>query len=212
MKLKACVLVFDGLADWEPAHALCEIRKSGKYDVVAVGFSGNPVTTMGGLRVLPDITLDALNPAEVAIFILPGGDMWEQNSNKEIIGVLRQFHLAEVPIAAICGATLEVARAKLTHNVRHTSNAKDYLKEMVGDYSDEDFYVDELAVSDNNIITASGLGSVEFGREIIKQLNIYSEADTKVWFEMFKHGVYPASEAVEQQLAADSAQFASQQS
>jgi hypothetical protein len=39
------------------------------------------------------------------------------------------------------------------------------------------------------------LGSVEFGREIIKQLNLYSEAETKVWFEMFKHGVYPANEA-----------------
>ncbi|HVF26635.1 MAG TPA: DJ-1/PfpI family protein, partial [Pyrinomonadaceae bacterium] len=172
--------------------ALCEIRRSGKYDVVAVGFSDDPVTTMGGLRVLPDITLDAVNPAEAAIFILPGGDMWEQKSSEEVIGVLRQLHSAEVPIAAICGATLEVARAKLTRNVRHTSNAKDYLKEFVGDYGDEEFYVDELAVSDNNIITASGLGGVEFGREIIRRLNIYSEADTKVWFEMFKHGVYPS--------------------
>lgn len=35
-------------------------------------------------------------------------------------------------------------------------------------------------------ITASGLASVEFGQEIIKQLNIYSEADTTAWFEMFK--------------------------
>ncbi|HVF86932.1 MAG TPA: type 1 glutamine amidotransferase family protein [Pyrinomonadaceae bacterium] len=192
MRRKSYVLVFDGLADWEPAHALCEICKSGKYDVVAVGFSDDPVTTMGGLRVLPDITLDAVNPADAAIFIMPGGDMWEQKSNEEVISVLRQLHSAGVPIAAICGATLEVARAKLTRNVRHTSNAKVYLKELVGGYGDEEFYVDELAVSDNNIITASGLGGVEFGREIIRQLDIYSEADTKVWFEMFKHGVYPS--------------------
>jgi hypothetical protein len=26
-------------------------------------------------------------------------------------------------------------------------------------------------------------------------LNLYNEADTRTWFEMFKHGVYPASEA-----------------
>ena len=42
MKRKAFVLVFDGLADWEPAHALCEINKSGKFAVVTVGFSDDP--------------------------------------------------------------------------------------------------------------------------------------------------------------------------
>lgn len=203
MKRKAYILVFDGLADWEPTHALCEINKSGNFDVVAVGFADRPVTTMGGLRVLPDITLDGMNPAEAAIFILPGGDMWEQKSDEKLTNVLRQLHDAEVPVAAICGATLEIARAKLTRGCRHTSNAKEYLKAMVADYTDEKLYVDELAVTDNRIITASGLGSVEFGREIIKQLKIYSEADTEVWFEMFKHGVFPASEAVEQSVAAD---------
>ena len=156
---------------------------------------------MGGLRLLPDITLDAVNPADAAIFILPGGDMWEQKSYETITRVLRQLHQAEVPVAAICGATLAIARAQLTHQVRHTSNGKAYLKAMVEDYTDEKFYVDELAVNDNKIITASGLGSVEFGREIIKQLNIYSEADTKIWFEMFKHGVFPASESVEQSVS-----------
>jgi len=39
MKPKAYFLVFDGLADWELAHALCEINKSGKFEVVSVGFS-----------------------------------------------------------------------------------------------------------------------------------------------------------------------------
>jgi hypothetical protein len=88
-----------------------------------------------------------------------------------------------------------MARAGLTRDIRHTSNSKDYLKTIVADYSDEGFYVDELAVTDRNIITASGLGCVEFAREVIRQLNIYSEADTQIWFAMFKHGVYPASEA-----------------
>ena len=39
MKQTVHVLVFDGLADWEPAHALCELRRSGKFDVRSVGFS-----------------------------------------------------------------------------------------------------------------------------------------------------------------------------
>jgi putative intracellular protease/amidase len=195
MKPKAYSLVFDGLADWELAHALCEINKSGKFEVVSVGFSDKPVTTMGGLVVSPNITLDEVTPADAAIFMMPGGDMWEGESHENLKTLLRRLHAERVPIGAICGATLEIARAGLTRNVRHTSNSKDYLKTMVADYSDENFYVDDLAVTDQNIITASGLGCVEFAREVIKQLNIYTDADARTWFEMFKHGVYPASDA-----------------
>lgn len=196
MRPKAYFLVFDGLADWELAYALCEINKSAKFEVVSVGFSEEPVITMGGLKLRPDITLDEVTSGEACIFMLPGGDMWEQESHENLKLLLHQFHAANIPIGAICGATLEIARAGLTRNIRHTSNSKDYLKAVVADYGDDDFYVDELAVADKNIITASGLGSIEFAREVIKELKLYDEADTQLWFEMFKHGVLPASEAV----------------
>jgi len=195
MKPKAYLLIFDGMADWEAAHAMCEINKSGKYEVVTVGFSAAPVSTMGGLEITPEATIKDVNPDEACILIMPGGDMWEQNTDGGITHLLRRLSARQVPIGAICGATLAIARAGLTHKRRHTSNAKEYLKTMVPEYEDEGFYADELAVTDQKIITASGLGSVEFGREVIRALDIYSEADTEVWFEMFKHGVYPMTEA-----------------
>jgi putative intracellular protease/amidase len=191
MKSTAYLLIFDGLADWEPAHALCEINKSGKFAVVTAGFSRAPISTMAGLKLTPDVTVDNLNPV-ASIFILPGGDMWEKESGPRLEMLLRQLHDNRVPIAAICGATLEIARAGLTRGVRHTSNAKEFLQARVPDYKDGDCYVDQMAVEDKGIITASGLGSVEFAREVIKQLHLYSEADTQLWFEMFKHGVMPA--------------------
>jgi putative intracellular protease/amidase len=196
MKTKAYFLVFDGLADWELAHALCEINKSEKFEVVSVGFAKEHVTTMGGLKLRPDITLDEVTSSEARIFMLPGGDMWEVESHENLKTLLRQLHADNILIGAICGATLEIARAGLTRNIRHTSNAKDFLKMIVTDYGDDDFYVDDMAVTDENIITASGLGCVEFAREVIKQLQIYNEADTQLWFDMFKHGVLPASDAV----------------
>jgi putative intracellular protease/amidase len=115
----------------------------------------------------------------------------ERKSDEKLIALLHKLRAAGVPIAAICAATLEIAGAKLTGSLRQTSNSPDYLKTTVAYYGDEDFYVDELAVTDNDLIKASGLGSVEFAREIIKGLGIYNEADTKVWFEMFKHGIFP---------------------
>jgi len=192
MRLKTCILVFDGLADWEPALALCEINKSGKFDVITVGFSDRPITTMGGYKVSPDLTLDTINPDEVAIFIMPGGEMWEQGPNEDLIKLLHQFHAKGTIIAAICGATLETARAGLMQGILHTSNSKGYLKAMLPDYRDDDFYVDKLAISDKNLITASGLGSVEFACEIVRLLNIYSREETQELYEMFKHSVIPA--------------------
>ena len=71
------VLVFDGFADWEPAFALAELRRSGGLGVVTLAFGEAPVRSMGGLRVLPDRPLKWLDPATVRLLILPGGDMWE---------------------------------------------------------------------------------------------------------------------------------------
>jgi len=192
LKPKAYLLVFDGLADWEPAHAFCEIRKSGKFEVVTVGFSPDDVTTMAGLRIVPDVTIEHVSLASAAFFMLPGGDMWQDRPPASIGPLLHRLHDHNILIGAICAATLEIARAGLTHRVRHTSNSKEYLKSMVPRYQDEAFYVDELAVTDCNIITASGLGSVEFAREVAQRLELFNKDDLKIWFDMFKRGVVPA--------------------
>ena len=192
MKKTVYLFVFDGLADWEPAHALCELRRSRKFDVLTVGFGHQTITTMGGLKVTPDLSLDEVNPKDSSLLLLPGGDMWEQQSQPGVQSVLRNFHDQRVAIAAICGATLEIARAGLTNQCRHTSNALSYLKSMVPDYRDEALYMDELAVSDRGIVTASGLGSVEFAREIFRLLNVYDDKDLRTWYDMFKHGLMPA--------------------
>lgn len=191
MKSKAYLFIFDGLADWEPAYALCEINKSGRFEVVTVGLSETAITTMGGLSITPQITLDRLDPSDVGLLILPGGDLWQEQTFESLKILLRQLHANQVLIGAICAATLEIARAGLTRNIRHTSNSKEYLKAMVPEYLDDDHYVSALAVRDNRVITASGLGSIEFAREVIIELSLYSETETQMWFEMFKHGRLP---------------------
>ena len=190
MKEKVYVLVFDGLADWEPSFALTEINKSGKYDVVSVGFTKEIVTTMGGLKLVPDIQLDELILSDAALFILPGGQMWEQFADEQFSAFLGRVHEANVPIAAICGATIQLIRAGLTHEVYHTSNAQEYVQYVVPDYQDSAFYVNELATSDQNIITANGLGNIEFAREIFKQLQLFSDEGIENWYQMFKNGIY----------------------
>lgn len=187
---KVYVLVFDGLADWEAPLALCEIRNSGKFEVVTVGFTDAPVMTMAGLKVTPDISLAAVNPDDAAMLILPGGELWEAGSPEGVAELLKTFEARGIPVAAICGATLEVARAGLTKGRCHTSSDRDYLKALVPDYQDDGLYTTELAVTDGTLITASGVGSVEFAREITRHLGIYTEEQAGRWFDLYKHGVW----------------------
>jgi putative intracellular protease/amidase len=191
-KKKAYYLVFDGLADWEAALALCEINKNKSFEVVTVGLSNEPATTMGGIKTTPQITIAEVQTEETGIFILPGGTRWEQQPTaEELLLLLQKLHAQGIPIAAICGATLAIARAGLLKNIQHTSNGKFYLKTFVKDYTEDELYVEKLAVTDNNIITASGIGSLEFAYEIIKALKLYGEQEAQEWFALFKHGIIP---------------------
>jgi putative intracellular protease/amidase len=190
------VLVFEGFADWEPAHALAELRRSGNRAVVTVGFTLDPVTSMGGLRVIPDRALDAIRPSEIEILILPGGDFWEgQYPQADLNRILKDLVAMEVPVAAICAGTLAVAHAGLLNDRRHTSNMPGYIAEHAPDYSGEQFYEAVPAVADRGVITASGLSPVEFAREIFKQLGVFSAADEELWFDMFRHGRLPQTPA-----------------
>ncbi|HEU4588214.1 MAG TPA: type 1 glutamine amidotransferase family protein [Gemmatimonadales bacterium] len=187
------VLVLDGFADWEPALALCELRQQGGYEIVAAGLTGAPVKSRGGLRVTPDIPLAELDPARSELVILPGGDSWETGTPAPVAALLPRLVEAGVPVAAICAATVALARTGLLAGRRHTSNGREYLAGMAGDYPGREGYVDELAVTDGRLITASGAAPVEFAREILQLLGIYGSDELPIWFRLFKYGELPAT-------------------
>jgi putative intracellular protease/amidase len=183
------IVVFEGFADWEPAFALAELRRSGNRSVVTVGFDGKPVTSMGGLRVAPDLALKDVRKSDVEILILPGGDLWEGDyPHSEFNDVLQTLSAADVPVAAICAGTLAAARAGLLNDRHHTSNMPGYIDEHVPEYAGAGLYQTVPAVTDRRVITASGLAPVDFAREIFSHLEVFSQSDELLWFEMFKTG------------------------
>src|SRR4051795_2500247 len=101
--------VFDTLADWEAGHLLAELR-TGRFtgtpfDVVTVGETTAPVTTMGGVRLLPDVALADADPAASALLVLPGADLWDAGGGDAFAAAADRWLAAGVPVAAICGAT-----------------------------------------------------------------------------------------------------------
>jgi putative intracellular protease/amidase len=189
---RAYVLIFDGYADWELGHVLPELRRFGNREVVTVGFTDKAVVSMGGLRVVPETVLSKVDQDDVLIFILPGGYMWEVSyPAAEIEQFLHRLENAKIPIAAICAATTAIARAGLLRGRKHTSNSLEYLSEMVPEYSEGACYVDSLAARDRHIITASGLGTIEFTMEIFNEVELETPEMRKIWYNAFKHGIFP---------------------
>jgi putative intracellular protease/amidase len=189
------LLVVPGFADWEPAHALAELRRHGKYRVEVVGLSLEPVQSMGGLTVQPTRALSTVDVADVAVFILPGGDRWElQPPESALLELLTRLDRADVPIAAICAATTVIARAGLLRGRKHTSNGLDYLRRQVPDYTESAGYVVAPAVRDRRLITASGLADVEFAREIMAELEVLTEGGRETWAGLFRSGRLPRAQ------------------
>lgn len=187
------LLVVDGFADWEPAHAVAELRRHGQYRVESVGLTPAPVRSMGGIRVLPSAIVTDVDPADVAVLILPGGDRWENSPvESEIEKLLKRLDTQRVPLAAICAATVAIARMGLLRGRRHTSNGLEYLRSHVPDYVDTANYVDAPAVRDRGLITASGLGDVEFARELFEELDVLSAEDRAAWATIFRSARMPA--------------------
>ena len=190
------LLVVEGFADWEPAHAVAELRRHGQYRVESVGLTSAPVQSMGGLRVLPSTLATAVDPADAAVFILPGGDRWENTPiEPELEQLLHRLDARSVPIAAICAATVAIARLGLLRGRRHTSNGLEYLRSHVPGYADGANYVDVPAVRDRGLITASGLGDVEFARELFEELEVLSADDRALWARIFRSARLPGGAA-----------------
>ena len=190
MKQQIFIYLFNGFSDWEIAYLTPEINKSEKFDLVYFSADGNPVSSSGGMEVRVDRSLSQINIDDVHMLILPGGEAWERGENGAITSFVAELCAKRVAIAAICGATFFLAQLGILDNVKHTSNVLFYLQGVAPNYVGADQYVDSLAVSDGNIITANGIAPIEFAREVFSMLELHSEKDVERWFQLFKSGIW----------------------
>lgn len=190
---KAYLYVFDTMSDWEIGYLIAELN-SGRYfkkglaaiEVVAVGVDKSPVTTMGGLEILPRISVDECKLESTDVLILPGGNTWMESIHEPILKKastsLKKGHV----VAAICGATVGLARVGLLDSRRHTSNDLEYLKMICPHYIGEKYYEMVPAVTDGNLVTASGIAPLEFAMHVLKVLDVFTPETLDSWFNLYQ--------------------------
>lgn len=191
--------VYDSLADWEPGHLLAELR-TGRFtgrphDVVSVAATLDQITTMGGLRVQPDVLVASLDPADSALLVLPGAGLWDEGGGSAFADAARRFLDAGVPVAAICGATAGLARAGLLDDRAHTSAALGYLEAQPG-YAGAACYVDTRAVADRGLVTAGPDAPVQWAAATLGALGLMPEGVQAAYEGVFARGDVSSYEAL----------------
>jgi putative intracellular protease/amidase len=188
--------VFDTLADWEIAHLTAEVHSrrffagGASCRLVKVGLSRATVTTMGGMKIVPDILIDEIRFSPDDMLVLPGGDTWMHPEHDRILALAKKRIEEDRPVAAICGATIGLARVGALNDKAHTSNDCGFLKLVAKDYRGEANYRNLPAVNDRNLITASGQCAVNFTYEILKTLKLFRTDTLEAW-----KGLYLTNEA-----------------
>lgn len=187
------VYVFDTMADWEIGYLTAELN-SGRYfkkglsplKVVTVAVDKNPVTTMGGLKICPDLTVAECSIGSTDALILPGGNTWLDTIHQPIIELVKGCIKEEILVGAICGATLALAQNGLLDSKGHTSNDLEYLKMICLNYLGEKHYKNEPAVTDGKLVTASGVAPLEFAVQVLKALDVFSPKTLEAWYKLNK--------------------------
>jgi putative intracellular protease/amidase len=175
--------VYDTYADWETGFVTAHLTQNG-FTVKTVGLTTAPVTTMGGLRVQPDLALGDLDPADSGMLILTGAHLWDTGDDlAPFAAKARTFLDAAVPVAAICGATAGIAREGLLDDRAHTSAVPFYL-DATG-YKGGEHYRDADAVTDGDLITAGPTEPVAFAREVFARLGVYEGEKLDAWYRLF---------------------------
>jgi putative intracellular protease/amidase len=194
--------VYDTLADWEPGHTIAELTQHG-YRVLTVALTDGPVTTMGGVRILPHLTLDQLRPEDSALLLLPGAEAWDGADLDAFAKAARAFLDAGVPVAAICGAVFGLAREGLLDERPHTGAAPEALE--ASGYRGGAHYRDTDAVTSGDLITAGPTDPEAFAREIFARLGVLAPEVLDAWFRLFAHSdasAYPVLAAAAEAGAA----------
>lgn len=211
--------VLDTLADWEMGYVIAEL-KSGRFfkkdaervTLKTVGYSTEPIMTMGGMKVAPDCVVgDIVAGGGVAgggaggaggagggggggaagstsVLLLPGADTWADPRHGAILQKARELLDAGGTVCAICGATVALANAGFLDARPHTSNGPGFLDMFAPAYKGQGFYVDEPVVSDGNLITAGSTAGLPWAKEIIGRLGVFRPDTLEAWYAYFGTG------------------------
>ena len=183
-------------ADWEFALLAPGLRRGfgvwePHYDVKIVAPDEGPVTSIGGVRCLPDYTFQTM-PEDYAALVLVGGLNWWGEEALRVVPLVKQALARQLVVGAICDASAFLGANGFLNEAAHTSNGLAYLQGKAGSaYRGEARYQNVPSVRDGNLVTANGVGFVDFTCNMLAALDAAQEKEIAAMRAAFTSGMFP---------------------
>mgnify|MGYP001038777756 CR=1 FL=1 len=160
-------ILTEGFADWETALLNGVARSYYNAETRYASPGGRPVRSAGGLRVTPDLALEAIDLEALDVLVVCGGSAWQTETAPDLTELLLGADARGKVVGAICDGTVAAARSGLLDEIDHTSNGPGYLDHT--GYKGRAHYRDlPGAVASGNVVTAPGTAPVSFMAEIMR--------------------------------------------
>ena len=165
-----------------------QLKSNPKYVNKTVAPIMEPVTAIGGFRVLPDYSFDTM-PDDYAALVLIGGFGWITPVAELLVPIVEKAIEKGKIVGAICNAASFMAKHGFLNAVKHTGNGLDQLKIWGGEnYTNPDGYIHAQAVSDGSIVTANGSATLEFAKELLTLLENDTPERIEMYYQFNKQG------------------------
>lgn len=190
---KAVFILLDKFADWEFAYLAPALRGEVAHDF-QVRFASTdmePKTSIGGLTMLPQLTIGEI-PMDADALILIGADgSWRQHPDERIAGLTHAFKKNGRVVGAICDAARYAGAIGLLNDVKHTLNDPGEMAELP-EYRNAAGYVKAESVRDRNIVTANGNAPMPFAADVLRALEAAPEEDIQQFADFYTLGFHAA--------------------
>lgn len=194
MKQEVLFIILNEYADWESSFLSTSLNSGVmpgseiKYIPKTVAPTMDGVRTTGGFRTLPDYSFQTM-PTDYAALILIGGMQWNSPEAEQVVPLVQDALQRGKIIGAICNAASFMCSHGFLNNVKHTGNTLSQLKLWGGErYTNEAGYEEKQAVSDKKIVTANGIGYLEFTRELLLLLQAETPEKINATYDFYKNG------------------------
>lgn len=187
---KILYVILEQWADWELAYISSAVNMlgGGKFENKTVSLTKDAVTSIGGMKCLPDYDLKSI-PSDYDALILIGGMSWHAENAMQIKPLIYACIKNGKVLGAICDACRFLGSVGALNSAKHTANDLNELKQY-SVYTNEQGFIHRQAVSDNHVITANGTAALEFAQEVLRNLSVATEEQIDGWYNFHKLGFY----------------------
>lgn len=170
--MKVCVLYYDGFCEFEVVFAFARFRGS----VYSTALDQRVYLSEEQQKFVPDLTIEELNPEDIDLFIIPGGQPSSLYENERLRSFITALNSKNKYIAGISGGTRLMAKYGILEGKKCTGGTTGIiLDKPTKELFKKSMIVSEDVVRDGNCITSTGQAYIEFSIELGKLMNAYKD-------------------------------------